>query len=104
MKKVNILSVALVSLLFLSSFGLVEYSVIHPRFNLSITNSTKSNLNRNEWVGKTKKLNDGQPNDQKPKDEESKGETLVSWTEYFALSMKAIFMKAFSLFISLFIS
>jgi hypothetical protein len=103
MKKINILSAAFVCLLFLSSFGLVEYSVIHPKFNLSISDSTKSNLNRNELVG-SKNLSEGQPNDQKPEKEESTEKTIVSFTEYFAMAIKTLFLKAVSLLISLFIS
>ena len=103
MKKINILSAALVCLLFLSSFGLVEYSVIRPKFNLSITDSTKSNQNRNELVG-SKSLSEGQPTDQKPEEEESSEKTIVSFTEYFAIAIKTIFLKTISLLISLFIS
>ena len=103
MKKINILSAAFVCMLFLSSFGFVEYSVIHPKFNLSITDSTRSNLNRNELVG-SKNLSQGQPNDQKPEEEESTEKTIVSWTEYFAMAIKTVFLKAVSLLISLFIS
>ncbi len=103
MKKINLLSAALVCMLFLSSFGLVEYSVIHPKFNLSMTDSTKSNQNRNDLVG-SKSLSQGQPNDQKQKEEESSEKTIVSWTEYFSMAIKTIFLKAVSLLISLFIS
>jgi hypothetical protein len=81
----------------------VEYSVIHPKFNLSISDSTKSNLNRNELVG-SKNLSEGQPNDQKPEKEESTEKTIVSFTEYFAMAIKTLFLKAVSLLISLFIS
>jgi hypothetical protein len=81
----------------------VEYSVIHPKFNLSISDSTKSNLNRNELVG-SKNLSEGQPNDQKPEKEESTEKTIVSFTEYFAMAIKTLFLKAISLLISLFIS
>ena len=103
MKKINILSAALVCMLFLSSFGFVEYSVISPKFNLSITDSTKSNQNRNELV-ESKSLSQGQPNDQKPEKEESSEKTIVSWTEYFAMAIKTVFLKTVSLLISLFIS
>ena len=103
MKKINILSAAFVCMLFLSSFGLVEYSVIHPKFNLSISDSTKSNLNRNELVG-SKNLSESQPNNQKPEEEESTEKTIVSFTEYFAMAIKTVFLKAVSLLISLFIS
>jgi hypothetical protein len=103
MKKINILSAAFVCMLFLSSFGLVEYSVIHPKFNLSITDSTRSNLKRNELVG-PKNLSQGQPSEQKPEEEESSEKTIVSWTEYFAMAIKTVFLKAVSLLISLFIS
>jgi hypothetical protein len=81
----------------------VEYSVIHPKFNLSISDSTKSNQNRNELVG-SKNLSDDQPNDQKPEKEESTEKTIVSFTEYFAMAIKTLFLKAVSLLISLFIS
>jgi hypothetical protein len=77
--------------------------VIHPKFNLSISDSTKSNLNRNELVG-SKNLSEGQPNDQKPEKEESTEKTIVSFTEYFAMAIKTLFLKAVSLLISLFIS
>lgn len=103
MKKINLLSAALVCMLFLSSFGLVEYSVIHPKFNLSMTDSTKSNQNRNDLVG-SKSLSQGQPNDQKQKEEESSEKTIVSWTEYFSMAIKTIFLKVVSLLITLFIS
>ena len=103
MKKFKILSAAFVCMLFLSSFGLVEYSVIHPKFNLSITDSTRSNLKRNELVG-PKNLSQGQPSEQKPEEEESSEKTIVSWTEYFAMAIKTVFLKAVSLLISLFIS
>lgn len=103
MKKINILSAALVCMLFLSSFGFVEYSVIGPKFNLSITDSTKSNQNRNELV-ESKSLSQGQLNDQKPEKEESSKKTIVSWTEYFAMALKTAFLKTVSLLISLFIS
>jgi hypothetical protein len=103
MKKINILSAALVCMLFLSSFGFVEYSVIRPKFNLSITDSTKSNQNRNELVG-SKNLSESQRNDQKPEEEESSEKTIVTWTEYFAMALKTVFLKTVSLLISLFIS
>ena len=103
MKKFNILSAAFVCMLFLSSFGFVEYSVIRPKLNLSITDSTKSNQNRNELVG-SKNLSQGQPTDQKPEEEESTEKTIVSFTEYFAIAIKTVFLKVVSLLISLFIS
>jgi hypothetical protein len=103
MKKIHVISIAFISLLFLSSFGFVEYSVIQPKFTISIHDSTKSNQNRNELVG-SKNFSQDQSNDQKPGEENSSEKTLVSWTEYFAMAIKTVFLKAVSLLIALFIS
>jgi hypothetical protein len=51
-----------------------------------------------------KNLSQGQPSEQKPEEEESSEKTIVSWTEYFAMAIKTVFLKAVSLLISLFIS
>jgi hypothetical protein len=102
MKKIHVISIAFISLLFLSSFGFVEYSVIQPKFNISINDSTKSNQNRNELVG-SKNFSQDQSNDPKADKEESSEKTIISWTEYFALAIKTVFLKLFSLLISFFI-
>jgi len=102
MKKIHVISMAFIGLLFLSSFGFVEYSVIQPQFNISINDSTKSNQNRNELVG-SKSFSQDQSNDQKAEKEDSSGKTLVSWSEYFAIAIKTVFLKLFSLIISFFI-
>jgi hypothetical protein len=80
----------------------VEYSVIQPKFNISINDSTKSNQNRNELVG-SKNFSQDQSNDPKADKEESSEKTIISWTEYFALAIKTVFLKLFSLLISFFI-
>jgi len=102
MKKIHVISIAFIGLLFLSSFGFVEYSVIQPKFTISINDSTKSNQNRNELVGSKSFIQD-QTNDQKSEKEESSEKTLVSWSEYFALAIKTVVIKLFSLLISFFI-
>jgi hypothetical protein len=102
MKQVNILGLALICLLFLSSFGFVEYSVIQPKFNSIITDSTKTNQNSNDLLG-SKSFSQDQPNNQKQENDESSEKTLVSWTEYFALAIKAVFLKLISFIISIFI-
>jgi len=102
MKKIHVISIAFIGLLFLSSFGFVEYSVIQPKFTISINDSTKSNQNRNELVGSKSFIQD-QTNDQKSEKEESSEKTLVSWSEYFARAIKTVLIKLFSLLISFFI-
>jgi len=52
----------------------------------------------------SKSLSEGQPTDQKPEEEESSEKAIVSWTEYFAMAIKTVFLKTVSLLISLFIS
>jgi hypothetical protein len=44
-----------------------------------------------------------QTNDQKSEKEESSEKTLISWSEYFALAIKTVVLKLFSLLISFFI-
>lgn len=102
MKKVYVISITFISLLFLSSFGFVEYSVIQPKFNISINDTTKTNQNTTEFV-RSKNFSKDQPTDQKPDEEESSEKTLVSWTEYFATAIKTVFLKLVSLLISFFI-
>ena len=102
MKQVNILGLAFICLLFLSSFGYVEYSVIQPKFDIIITDSTKINQNSHDLLG-AKNFSQDQPNNQKQENDESTEKTVVSWTEYFALAIKAVFLKLISLFISFFI-
>ena len=101
MKKVHVISITLISLLFLSSFGFVEYSVIQPKFNISINDTTKTNQNTTEFV-RSKNFSKDQSTDQKPDVEESSEKTLVSWTEYFAMAIKTVFLKLVSLLISFF--
>ena len=102
MKKLNITGLSLVLLLFMSSFGFVEYSVIQPKFSIGVTDSTKSNQSRNDLIS-AKKLSQGQSTDPKLDKEESTENNVVSWTEYFAAALKTVFLKLVSLFISLFI-
>jgi hypothetical protein len=102
MKKFNITSLSFILLLFLSSFGFVEYSVIKPKFNISTTDTTKSIQNRQELVS-AKNLGQGQSNDQNTNKDESTESAVVSWAQYFALALKTIFLKLVSIFISFFI-
>lgn len=102
MKKLNITGLSLVLLLFLSSFGFVEYSVIQPKFNISTTDSTKLYQSRNDLLS-AKNLGQGRSNDPKSDKKESTENNVVSWTEYFAVAVKTIFLKLVSLFISFFI-
>ena len=102
MKKVHVISITLISLLFLSSFGFVEYSVIQPKFNISINDTTKTNQNATELV-RSRNFSKDQSTDQKPDEEVSSEKTLVSWTEYFAMAIKTVFLKLVSLLISFFI-
>lgn len=103
MKKVHVISITFISLLFLSSFGFVEYSAIQPKFNISIIDTTQTNQNTTELVG-SNNFNKDQSTDQKPDKEESSEKTLISWTEYFAMAIKTVFLKLVSLFISFFIT
>jgi hypothetical protein len=51
----------------------------------------------------SKSFSQDQSNDQKAEKEDSSGKTLVSWSEYFAIAIKTVFLKLFSLLISFFI-
>jgi hypothetical protein len=102
MKNAHIISIAFVSILFLSSFGFVEYSVIQPKFNISVRDSTKSNENKSELVV-AKNVSQNQSNDQKVDKDETSEQKLGSWNEYFAKAIKSIFLKSVSLFLAFFI-
>jgi hypothetical protein len=101
MKKIHILSIALISMLFLSSFGFVEYSAIQPKFNINSTDSTKSNQTRNSLIG-SKTFSPEKNNDEPQKKEDAAKQNFISWTEYIAIAMKLIFLKVVNLFISIF--
>lgn len=101
MKKVNVLSIALICLLFLSSFGLVEYGVIQPKFNIDITDSTKLSQIKIDLL-ESKSFDQEQNGSQKQKKEESAEQNVISWSERIAMAMKMLFLKLTKLIISFF--
>ncbi len=84
--KSKIIIFALVSFLFLSSFGLIEYSVFRPKFTISQQDSVQR-AQKQSLALQSKNVNgEGSPSEASKEQKDSS----IEWSKYILMGIKAI--------------
>ncbi len=84
--KSKIIIFALVSFLFLSSFGLIEYSVFRPKFTISQQDSVQR-AQKQSLALQSKNVNaEGSPSEARKEQKDSS----IEWSKYILMGIKAI--------------
>jgi hypothetical protein len=84
--KSKIIVFALLSFLFLSSFGLIEYSVLRPKFNISQQDSVQRVQRQNSNLQNKSIQSENSPSEER---KDQKGSS-IEWSKYILMGMKAI--------------
>jgi hypothetical protein len=84
--KSKIIVFALLSFLFLSSFGLIEYSVFRPKFSVSQQDSVQRVQRLNSNI-QNKSLQAENSSSEERKDQKG---SSIEWSKYILMGMKAI--------------
>jgi hypothetical protein len=84
--KSKVLFFALVSFLFLSSFGLIEYSVIRPKFSVTQQDSLQRARNQNITLSNKQISTSNTPSEERKEQKDSS----IEWSKYILMGMKAI--------------
>jgi hypothetical protein len=84
--KSKIIVFALLSFLFLSSFGLIEYSVFRPKFSVSQQDSVQRVQRLNSNI-QNKSLQSENSSSEERKDQKG---SSIEWSKYILMGMKAI--------------
>lgn len=84
--KSKVLVFTLLSFLFLSSFGLIEYSVFRPKFSVTQQDSLQRAHNQNIARSNKQISTENTPSEER---KEQKGSS-IEWSKYILMGLKAI--------------